>query len=370
MAIRHAAVYDAVNAIDRTHADYLVHVDAPPGASEPAAAAAAAHDVLTQLYPGQQATLDSDLAASLATIPDSHPRATASRSATKQRRRSWRCGHDGSAAAPIPFVAGTNPGDYQPTPPAFAQPVFTHWRFVTPFTLRNAQPVPTRAAPAADQRHYTADFNQVKSLGNVNSTSRTPTKRRSPSSGSTDPELLERNRPDEQRSNTAPHCAERPSARPTRPQPGRLVIAFYDAKYTYHHGRPITATRVADTDRNPPQPDPNWTPLATTALDPPTGAHATITPTQRSSSPASTDRTATPSPSPPRSAPVGDTIVSTSFSGRSPRSQQQPHTTPANTSATTKPQGQRLGLQIGNWVLTHFSPPGHGRPDETPSAGL
>src|SRR5881409_431031 len=65
MAILHAAVYDAVNAIVKTHSDYLVHLKAPRHASVAAAAAQAAHDVLVQLYPSQTSTLDADLAASL-----------------------------------------------------------------------------------------------------------------------------------------------------------------------------------------------------------------------------------------------------------------------------------------------------------------
>jgi hypothetical protein len=33
---------------------------------------------------------------------------------------------DGSAATPPPFVPGTQPGDYQPTPPKFPAPMFTN----------------------------------------------------------------------------------------------------------------------------------------------------------------------------------------------------------------------------------------------------
>src|SRR6187200_24163 len=45
-AIVHAAIYDAVNAIDRSHEPYLVSVRAPRDASEVAAADAAAHTAL------------------------------------------------------------------------------------------------------------------------------------------------------------------------------------------------------------------------------------------------------------------------------------------------------------------------------------
>jgi hypothetical protein len=70
MAIMHAAVYDAVNAIVKTHAEYLVQLKAPRHASVSAAAAQAAHDVLVQLYPSQTVMLDADLATSLASVAD------------------------------------------------------------------------------------------------------------------------------------------------------------------------------------------------------------------------------------------------------------------------------------------------------------
>src|SRR5438034_10896533 len=58
MAILHAAVYDAVNAIAKTNAPYVVDLSAPRHASEPAAAAAAAHAVLVRLEPALPEILD------------------------------------------------------------------------------------------------------------------------------------------------------------------------------------------------------------------------------------------------------------------------------------------------------------------------
>src|SRR5438132_8769546 len=61
-AIMHAAIYDAVNAIDRTHKPYLVRLSGIlRSASQDAAAAVAAHDVLVVLYPNFQAMLDAQL---------------------------------------------------------------------------------------------------------------------------------------------------------------------------------------------------------------------------------------------------------------------------------------------------------------------
>ena len=68
-AIMHAAIYDAVNAIDGTHQPYLVRLGASHFASQEAAAAAAAHEVLVKLYPSFQATLDAQLQQALAQLP-------------------------------------------------------------------------------------------------------------------------------------------------------------------------------------------------------------------------------------------------------------------------------------------------------------
>src|SRR4051812_13438807 len=69
-AMVQGAVYDAVNAIDGGHQPYLVAPAANGTESESAAAAQAAHDVLVALFPAQAATLDAQLAASLAAVPD------------------------------------------------------------------------------------------------------------------------------------------------------------------------------------------------------------------------------------------------------------------------------------------------------------
>src|SRR6201993_2716105 len=67
-AIMHAAIYDAVNAIDGTHKPYLVRLSASHLASQEAAAAAAAHEGLVKLYPNFRATLDAQFRQALAQL--------------------------------------------------------------------------------------------------------------------------------------------------------------------------------------------------------------------------------------------------------------------------------------------------------------
>src|SRR5467141_1742708 len=132
-AIMHAAIYDAVNAIDRKHRPYLVRLSGVPrDASQEAAAAAAAHEVLVALYPAFKTTLDAQLQQSLAQIPEGNGKEEGILIGQSVADRILAArSNDGSNALPIPYVFGTAPGDYQSTPPNFApQPQFTNWSHV------------------------------------------------------------------------------------------------------------------------------------------------------------------------------------------------------------------------------------------------
>src|SRR5579871_4695373 len=69
LAIMHVAVYDAVNAIDRTHTPYAVQAVPEAGTSLEAAAASAAYHTLVALFPPQKALLDRALIETLADVP-------------------------------------------------------------------------------------------------------------------------------------------------------------------------------------------------------------------------------------------------------------------------------------------------------------
>jgi hypothetical protein len=102
-------------------------VPAPRGARPDAAADQAAHDVLTALYPALKAGPDRLLAGELAAIPDSRGKQQGIRvGEIVAKRLIGLRSSDGSAATPPPFIAGTQPGDYRPTPPEFPAPVFTN----------------------------------------------------------------------------------------------------------------------------------------------------------------------------------------------------------------------------------------------------
>jgi PAP2 superfamily len=282
-AIMHAAIYDAVNAIDGGHKPYLVHLTGvSPNASQDAAAAQAAHDVLVGLYPTFQATFDNELQDSLAQIPDGTEKTDGiSIGANVAGQILSKRSNDGSNALPIPYVFGNAPGDYQSTPPNNPkQPQFTHWSHVTPFALDRADQFRPGPPPALTSETYTDDFNEVKSLGIANGTAATADQMLT---GHFWNGAIQNYWNEITQTATIDHNL-------TTAQSARLfallnltladsVIAFYDAKYTYNFWRPVTAIRAADTDNNPDtNADPNWLPeVGNTTPDPSyPGAHAVI----------------------------------------------------------------------------------------------
>ena len=70
LAMVHIAVFDAVNAIEPRYRPYLRLAAPPARTSSDAAAAGAAHGVLTRLFPDQRQPLAAALARSLSAVPD------------------------------------------------------------------------------------------------------------------------------------------------------------------------------------------------------------------------------------------------------------------------------------------------------------
>jgi membrane-associated phospholipid phosphatase len=283
-AILQAAEYDAVVSITHVGQPYLFSVPAPRDARPDAAADQAAHDVLASLYPAATSSLDQLLAVELGAIPDGQGKRDGIRvGATAAQLLVGLRAADGSAATPPPFVVGTQPGDYRPTPPNFPAPVFTNWDAITPFLLISGDQFRPPAPPPVSSPAYASALNQVKSLGQDISTSRTADQTTEAKFWGSAPiwntwneitqKLLTDQHASLQRAATVFANLDLGVADAT--------IALYDAKYLYQVWRPVTAIRLGNTGYNPAIPfdpgAPNWTPLAVTAADPSyPGAHSTI----------------------------------------------------------------------------------------------
>jgi hypothetical protein len=131
-AIVQASVFDAVNGIRPRYAPYRVAPAALPGASRAAAAVGAAHEALMALLPDQKELLDTRLTVSLAALAQRHnPHSIAHGlswgTSVADAIIAWRS-TDGNSAVLPPYVPGRAPGDWQPTPPAFAPRCFASSR--------------------------------------------------------------------------------------------------------------------------------------------------------------------------------------------------------------------------------------------------
>jgi hypothetical protein len=281
-AILHAAIYDAVNNIEPKFSPYLVRLpDVPRSASRITAADAAAHDVLAFLYPAFQASLDTELKQDLAQLPDNDRKedGIAVGHAVASQILAARA-IDGANAKQPPYVPGTQPGDYQLTPPNFAPADFTQWPKVTPFALERANEFRPGPPPELTSDTYADAFNEVKDLGFISSTTRT--------ADQTQIGMFWNGNIQDfwneiaQTAALAHHLNLEDSARLfalLNISLADTTIAFFEAKYVYNFWRPVTAVRLADTDGNPQtDADPNWLPLGNkTAPDPSyPGAHSAI----------------------------------------------------------------------------------------------
>jgi membrane-associated phospholipid phosphatase len=176
-AIVQASVFDAVNGIHPRYRFIHVRPAAPGYASREAAAAGAAHQALVALFPAQQPLFDAQLARSIAAI---HRNARSISAGLAWGRTvadsilAWRA-TDGSGAVLPPYVAGTAPGDWQPTPPAFiATPLFRGVGVTTPFGLRSASQFPLPGPPPLTSRAYARAIDEVRSMGSLTSANRSP----------------------------------------------------------------------------------------------------------------------------------------------------------------------------------------------------
>lgn len=279
-AMMHAAVSDAVVATTGRGRSLLARVDGGRGASPVAAAAQAAHDVLSTLYPALAAALDRQLDGDLATVDDRRSRAAGVRVGRVTARRLLAArANDGSAATPPVLHPGTRPGEYRPTPPNFTPAVFTHWPAVRPFVIERAGRFRPPPYPHLAGQRYAQAANEVQRLGQDTSTARTADQ-------TTQARFWAAPIWNYWNEITQSVIIARAGGLATAATVfARLnlafadaVIAFYDGKYHFRIWRPVTAVRLADTDGNPAtRADPSWNSLATTPADPAyPGAHSVV----------------------------------------------------------------------------------------------
>ena len=273
-AIMSAAVYDAVNSIDGSYTPYHVDIKAPPGASLEAAAAQAAHDTLSALFPADRATFDATLAADLANIPPGRAMlGTAVGQEVAQQILAWRS-TDGFNTT-VTYVPGTAPGDWQPTPLPYAPAALPQIARMTPFAIPSDSAFRPGPPPALGSQEYTDGYNELMSIGAVNSTTRKPDQTTTALFWADGPGTITlggywdqiAQEVAQQRGNSLAQDARMFAE--LHVAMADSVIGIWDAKYTYNYWRPVTAIQDGNADGNPYTiGDPTWMPLLTTPNHP------------------------------------------------------------------------------------------------------
>ncbi|HEV8720261.1 MAG TPA: phosphatase PAP2 family protein [Candidatus Binatia bacterium] len=171
MAIVHIAIFDALNAIVGGYQSYTGIAPSRGEASLQAAIAQAAHDTLVALFPSQAATFDALLAADLATIPNSRPKANgidvghrAAVAILTMRA------NDGSQHTEprvgIEFTTSDEPGKWRQDPISqLPLALGGLWNEVKPLVMNAADQFRAPPPPALTSPAYATAFVEAKRLG-------------------------------------------------------------------------------------------------------------------------------------------------------------------------------------------------------------
>src|SRR5262249_18383124 len=152
-------------------------------------------------------------------------------------------------------------------PPAFGPGILLNWRNVTPFGIKRSDQFRLDPPPALTSQRYRKDYEEVKAIGELNSTER-PQDR-------IDVTRYYASTPPPQVFNAVLQqvSAEHPMSLTRKARAFALLnmaisdalVSVFDTKYFYVFWRPVTAIRAGDADGNPKtQGDAAWTPFITT----------------------------------------------------------------------------------------------------------
>jgi hypothetical protein len=271
-AITQLAVFEAVNACTHQYHTYLDTMTAPDGASAEAAAITAAHDVLKFYFPAAAASLDAASATSLAQIPNgpAKDKGGAVGAASAMAMIALRA-NDGSSPSETFLPPSTDPGVWQPTPPAFGPGILLQWPNVTPFGIKTSKQFRSDPPPALTSNKYTRSYKEVLEVGDVNSTAR-PQDRSDVALFYSIASAADVWNSVVQQISFAQGTSLTAKARAlalVNMAVSDGLISSMESKYFYVRWRPVTAIRAGDTDDNPrTDPNPAYTPFITTPAFP------------------------------------------------------------------------------------------------------
>ena len=266
MGMVHAAMFDAVNSIERRYRPYLVQLPADPATSKEAAAAAAAAAVLATIDEKTAGEMKVALATYLAPIPDGTPKTDGIKLGEAVAARVVEARTNDGADAPDDYRPRTTPGVYVPT----AIPISSMWPNMKPFAIANPSQFRPAAPIALESKEWATDYNELKDYGGQTSAKRTAEQTDIARFWVIGPPMAYH--PFVRQLATAKQMDVVDSARLMALAAVGLtdaIIAVLDAKYHYNFWRPITAIRNGDIDGNPATDrEATWQPIANTPMHP------------------------------------------------------------------------------------------------------
>jgi Ca2+-binding RTX toxin-like protein len=162
-------------------------------------------------------------------------------------------------------------GYWEPTPPAFANPLLPQWPGADPWAMHEGDQFRPDAPPSLTSQEYTDAFNEVKAYGEKESTVRTEEQTNIAKFWASGTGTLT---PPGQWQEIAQFIAEEKNLSPLETAKmfaslsvalADAAIAAWDTKYAYDNWRPVTGIAQAQNDGNPDtQAQAGWTPLLTT----------------------------------------------------------------------------------------------------------
>lgn len=266
MGMVHAAMFDAVNSIERRYRPYLVQLPADPATSKEAAAAAAAAAVLMTIDEKTTGEMKVALASYLAPLPEGAAKSDGVQLGETVAAKILEARANDGSGAPDVYRPRTAPGVYVPT----AITISSMWPNMKPFVLDNPSQFRPRPPISLEGKEWAADYNELKDFGGKTSARRTAQQTEIALFWLVGPPVAYH--PFVRKLVIAKRLDVVDSARLMALVSIGLtdaIIAVLDAKYHYNFWRPITAIRNGDNDGNPAtELEASWQPIANTPMHP------------------------------------------------------------------------------------------------------
>lgn len=171
LALMHTAIFDSVNTIHQTHEPYRVRLRAVAEIDPIAATCMAAETVLAGLYPsraGHFRSVSKEILDAISAGP-ARERGRTLGVYVARRLLEERRDDDGKGEYRAPRAVGL----WRPTPPDRLNALLPDWGETRPFGVRDKKAFRPADPPELTSHEYAKDFNEVKGLGGVDSSSRT-----------------------------------------------------------------------------------------------------------------------------------------------------------------------------------------------------